>query len=164
VFVALSLTLDCTPDEAWDLIRSPRGFAYASAPLARFTPVEPRAFPERWTPGARYRARMLLGGLVPVGDVVIHTTHERVADARVVVDDGGPVSQPMASVSPWRHRMAVSAAPGGRTRFRDRLDVTGPIAPLMWAGLWVFWQWRGVRIRRLAARWRDGGPGTAAAR
>ncbi len=46
-------------------------------------------------------------------------------------------------------------APGGRTLFRDRLDVgAGILTPVVMVGFWVFWQLRARQIKRLAPGWR----------
>ena len=38
---------------------------------------------------------------------------------------------------------------------RDRLVFhAGPLGPLLWPGLWLVWQWRGLRMRALAPSWR----------
>jgi hypothetical protein len=58
-----------------------------------------------------------------------------------------------------RHRMAVSPAPRSSglprgTLLRDRMEFhAGPLTPLLWPGLWLVWQWRGLRMRQLAPTW-----------
>ncbi len=71
---------------------------------------------------------------------------------RIFEDHGGPLTGPLSVVSSWRHRMAVSAGPSpGTTLFRDRNEFSaGALTPLVWAGLWLFWQWRARRLTRLA--------------
>jgi hypothetical protein len=52
--------------------------------------------------------------------------------------------------------MAVSPSDDGRTLYRDRLDISaGMLTPLVWVGVWAFWQWRAFQLTRLAPRWRD---------
>jgi len=92
----------------------------------------------------------LLG--VPAGRMTVELHDERRGDVRIVHDRGGPQSGPLAALTTWRHRMAVSPLPGDRSRFRDRLDVGGAAAPAMWPTLWVLWQWRGHRLQVLARR------------
>ncbi|WP_223227641.1 hypothetical protein [Leifsonia xyli] len=60
---------------------------------------------------------------------------------------------------------AVPSADGRqRTLYRDRLIVrAGALTPVVWYGLWAFWQWRGGRLRRLAPNWAYD-PGTDPAR
>jgi hypothetical protein len=56
-------------------------------------------------------------------------------------------------ITSWRHRMAVTEQPNGRTLYRDRLDVSaGILTPLIWISLWVFWQWRALRLRAVLRR------------
>lgn len=156
--VTLDLVLDCPPDAAWEAVHSPAVFRAVSEPLTRVTSLEPRGFPERW-PSGEHRVRLSLLGIVPMGVQVIRLSDESrmLSDGsteRIVHDAGGPVSGPMRIVRSWHHRMAISVAPGGRTRFRDRLDVgAGVLTPFVTVGFWIFWQVRAARIKRLAPRW-----------
>jgi hypothetical protein len=46
----------------------------------------------------------------------------------------------------------VSPLPGGRTFYRDRLDISaGPLTPVVWIGTWLLWQYRAMGIRRVVA-------------
>lgn len=151
----LRLELDCPPDAAWDAVRSPRVLAEVYGPLVDLVPLDPPVFPEQWGEGGG-EVRVALSailGLVPLGEQRIRLSFSERGDARVLEDSGAPVSGPLSLVTRWRHRMAVAPAPGGRTLYRDRLDVGAGLAtPVVWAALWVLWQWRGVRLRRLARR------------
>jgi hypothetical protein len=96
-----------------------------------------------------------LWSLVPAGEQVIDIRYRERGDVRIVEDAGGPVSGVLAVITGWRHRMAVSPAPDGRTLYRDRLDVSaGPLTPLVWLGAWLYWQWRARQLARLAPGWR----------
>lgn len=156
--VTLDLVLDCPPDAAWEAVHSPAVFRAVSGPWTRAESLEPGGFPERW-PGGRHRVRLSLLGLLPMGEQVIDLSDETrmLRDgqvARIVHDRGGPVAGPMRLVRKWHHRMAITALPDGRTRFRDRLDVgAGVLTPVVVLGFWVFWQLRAAKIRRLAPGW-----------
>jgi hypothetical protein len=148
--IVLDLTLDCGIERAWALLHSPDAMRFAMAPVLEPAPVED-GWPARWpeaTPVA-LTTRMLH---VPSGRMTVELHDEVSGDVRIVHDRGGPVSGPLAALSSWRHRMAVSPLPDGRTRFRDRLDVGGVAAPAMWPTLWALWQWRGHRLQVLARR------------
>lgn len=149
--VVLRFELDAYPDEVWAVLHDPLAFSAVVTPLMVVEPVGHRRFPPTWTAGDHLvRARLL--GVIPLGDQRIRLTDSRRGDARIVEDSGGPVSGPLAIVSGWRHRMAVSPLPGGRTLYRDRLDFSaGALTPLVWLGLWAFWQFRGRRIRAVVA-------------
>jgi hypothetical protein len=76
----------------------------------------------------------------------------RRGDVRILEDTGGPVSGALGVITGWRHRMAVSPLPGGRTFYRDRLDISaGVLTPLVWFVTWLLWQYRAVGIRRVVA-------------
>lgn len=150
--VHLKLVLACPPDAAWRAIRSPSVFADVSYPLLEFEPLGDDGFPEEWSEGSHpVRARALFSVIDP-GTQDIDITYSARGAVRILEDDGGPLSGPLAIVTRWRHRMAVSAGPTpGTTLYRDRLEFSaGLLTPIVWAGLWLFWQWRGHALTRLA--------------
>ena len=98
------------------------------------------------------RLRML--GLLPMGTQLIRLSDETLPGERVVHDEGRPLTGAMRIVRRWHHRMVISDAGDGRTRFRDTLDVgAGLLTPVAWLGFWGFWQLRARRLRRLAPGW-----------
>lgn len=152
--VQLRLELDCTPDVMWEALRTPSVLQHVAHPWLAIEAVSPRGLPRRWPEGA-HGVHVSALGLVPLGRQTIDIHYSERAGARIVEDGGGPTTGLLAAVTSWRHRMAVSALPRGRTLYRDRLDVTaGPLTPLVWLSLWAFWQWRGAQLRRLSADWR----------
>jgi hypothetical protein len=148
--VTLRLELDCSPDDAWDALHAPAAMQYVMRPLLTFRMADGSRVPDRWEEGRGYVLRMKLFGLIPAGDERVEVTSETRGDARVLIDDGGPVSGALGVVSDWRHRMGVSPAAGGRTLYRDRLDVKGASVVAIWPVYWIVWQWRASRLKRLA--------------
>jgi hypothetical protein len=149
--VVLRFVIDAYPDAVWAALHDPAALRAVAAPILQMQPVGHRRFPPTWTPGD-HLVRVRLFGLVPVGDQVIRVSSSRRAGARILEDSGGPVSGALGIVDGWRHRMAVSPLPDGRTLYRDRLDITaGVLTPLVWFGAWLFWQWRALRIRQVVA-------------
>lgn len=149
--VTLRLELDATPDEVWEMLHDPLALGAVVAPLLELAPVGHRRFPPRWTAG-EHLVRTRLLGILPLGDQRIDLSTARRGGARILEDSGGPVSGVLAIVTTWRHRMAVSPAPGG-TLYRDRLDISaGILTPLVWLGAWALWQYRARRIRAVVAR------------
>ena len=70
-------------------------------------------------------------------------------------DFGGGISGPLALVTRWRHSMAIAPTPDGRTLYRDQLEFSAGLLTLpMWLVYWVFWQWRGFGMKRLAPNWK----------
>lgn len=149
--VLLKLVLDCDPDAAWQAIRSPRVFREVSSPLLSFTSLEPAGFPELW-PQGEHPVSVRALGLVPSGtQSIVITTPPARNGVRRVIDTGRGLSGPLTLITEWEHTMAVSAAPGGRTLYRDQLKFSaGPLTLLAWPAFWVFWQWRALQLRRLA--------------
>ena len=152
--ILLKLELDCTPDAAWDSIRSPEVFRAVSFPFTTFSSLEDGGFPEQWSEGKHLLSVRALG-LVDVGRQSVDLRFiERADGVRVVRDTGEGVSGPLSLVTRWRHEMAVSALPDGRTLYRDQLRFSaGRLTLPMWLVYWAFWQWRAFGIRRLAATW-----------
>ena len=150
--VQLKLVLDCTPDAAWRALRSPSVFADVSYPLVGFEPLGDMPFPEEWSEGSHPVRARALSDILDAGTQDIDLTFRRRGDTRIFEDHGGPLTGPLAIVTDWRHRMAVSAGPRpGTTLLRDRLEFSaGVLTPLVWIGFWAFWQWRAHGLIRLA--------------
>jgi hypothetical protein len=155
VRILLKLELNCSPDAAWRAIRSPAALERVSWPFTVFTSLEPGGFAAEWEAGDHpVRVRAL--GLVDVGtqNIAISFQH-RTDGVRVMRDSGPPLSGPLTLITSWRHQLAVSGLPDGRTLYRDELRFSAGLAtPLVWLALWAFWQWRAIGLRRLAATWR----------
>ncbi len=156
--ILLKLVLDCDADAAWRALHSPRAVAELYGPFVELEPLAER-LPTALTPGLDVPVRMSVGGVVPLGAQLIHTTDRYVEDSRgpvrILRDSGIPLTGPLAALDVWDHQMAVSPAPGdpSRTLWRDRLVIGGGAAAPLWPVLWSVWQWRGLRLRQLAPTW-----------
>jgi hypothetical protein len=155
--VQLKLVLDCPPDAAWRAIRSPSVFADVSYPLVEFEPLGDAGFPEEWDEGSHpVRARALFG-ILDAGtqdiNIGFSMRGSEPGGVRIFEDHGGPLTGPLTIVTRWRHRMAIAAGPTpATTLFRDRLEFSaGLLTPAVWIGFWLFWQWRGRALNRLAS-------------
>jgi len=50
--------------------------------------------------------------------------------------------------------MAISSAPQDNTLYRDRLTFSAGVwTPFVFLSLWMFWQWRSMRLKGLAKKW-----------
>ena len=149
--VLLKQVLDCDPDAAWRAIRSPDVFRAVSSPLMTFTSAEKLG--PTWTQG-EHPVTARLFGVIPVGKQIIDLTFTQKGDTRLVHDTGEPVSGALSIVSYWHHTMAVSPTKDGRTLFRDRLLFDAePLSLAVWPGMWAFWQWRALQLKRMAPHW-----------
>jgi hypothetical protein len=152
--VQLKLILNCEPDDAWRALRSPTVLQELYGPLLSLAPDSP--MPTLWEPGAMH-VTMKGAGVVSVGRQLIDLDFDvkRMPGVRILVDNGRPLSGPLALLDSWHHQMAVAPAPGqeGKTLYRDRLDITGPAAVALWMPLWTMWQWRGLRLSQMAPNW-----------
>lgn len=149
--VQLKLVLDCPPDVAWKALRSPAVFGDVSYPLVVFAPRDGGEFPAFWSEGSHPVKARALNGLLDAGtqdiDVRFGESHGR----PIFEDRGGPLTGPLTIITRWRHRMVLASWPDGRTLYRDRLEFSaGLLTPLVWVGMWVFWQWRARGLVRLA--------------
>lgn len=147
--INLSLELPADPEAVAERLRDPQIMRAIARPLLDFRSIEPGGFPERWE-GGPHRVTLMLGSVLPIGTQVIdldwpETGREGVHLQR---DDG----RGLGGLLRIQHRMAVAPGPQG-TSFRDRLDVHGPLAAVLWLPLWAVWQWRGRRFEKLAWHW-----------
>lgn len=154
--VFLRLTLDCEPDAAWRAIANPAVFTAVSSPLMKISSKEQGGFPEAWVGDGPHEVSMRLFGIIPLGRqlVDISFTH-RPGGVRMMVDSGKPLSGPLCVVTSWDHRMAVSDTGDRKTLYRDRLVVkAGLLTPVVFVGMWSFWQYRALKLKRLARTWK----------
>lgn len=153
--VQLKLVLDAPPDAVWAALRAPAVLSEVAHPFFSFEPLSPRGLPRVWTEGEHPVLASMLWGMIPAGEQVIDIRFRERGTVRIIEDAGGPVSGPLTVITRWRHRMAVAPADGGGTLYRDRLDISaGLLTPVVWIGVWAFWQWRGWQLARLAHTWR----------
>jgi hypothetical protein len=148
--VQVKMVLRCSPDAAWDAVRSPSRFRRVSRPFLFFRSLEAGGFPTSWPVGDhRVRVRGPLA-LFPLGEQTISISYSEHAGIRIMQDAGCATSGILTTITRWRHRIAIAPTADGRTLYRDRLDFSaGPLTPLVWLGLWAFWQWRSVGLRRI---------------
>lgn len=171
MYVQLKFPMDTPSDAAWRALRSVAVVRELYSPLVDVRPLGDfipengsasvelenlEAVATMWEPGS-VECRARLFGIIPLGRQIIRVSFEQAEDGRtnLFVDTGGATSGPLALLTGWRHRMAVSPLPGdpGRSLWRDRVEFHGPMAPLYWPVLWALWQWRGQKIRALAPGW-----------
>jgi hypothetical protein len=135
----------------WDEVRLPRLWLHVSAPLLAFDPIDPPELPETWIEG-RYRVRMRLFGVLPIGHQWVVTSLPRPEDHergvyRIRDEGSGDI------VQVWDHRVVIRARDDGRTGYRDDVEVrAGLWTPLVWAFAHVFYRYRQARWRALARR------------
>lgn len=146
VTVTLSTTLECTPDTAWERVRTSALLMHVAAPLIRFVPKGDTPFPGDWAPG-EYRAWMWLFGLIPIGwQAVVISEPPPDGATRFIRDNGyGPL------IRRWDHWIAIAPGEHGTTRYVDRVDIeAGVLTPLIAAFARVFYAHRQRRWRQLA--------------
>lgn len=146
--VTLSTTLQCTPDAAWERVRTSALLMHVAAPLIRFVPKGGTPFPAIWEPG-EYRAWMWLFGLLPIGwQAVVISEPPPDGATRFIRDNGfGPL------ISRWDHWIAIATGEDGTTRYVDRVDIeAGALTGLVAAFARVFYAHRQRRWRALARK------------
>lgn len=153
--VFLRLTLDCEPEVAWRAMSDPEVFRAVSSPLLTITSNEKGGFTQAWTGDGPHEVSMRLLGIIPIGRQTIDVSFtQRPGGVRMMKDSGTPLSGPLTSLACWDHRMAISEEGNGKTLFRDRLVVQAGVHTLFFfTGLWLFWQWRAAKIKKLASGW-----------
>lgn len=160
MIVQLKLVLDCEPDAAWHALQSPAALREVVSPWLDFAPAAPEPLPAQWAQGEHLMRALALRTLA-VGTVAIDISRPGglPSGVRMLRDTGGLRGSLGRGLREWDHRMAVSPAAGGGTLYRDRLRFSGPLAAPSWYPIWLFWQWRALRLRQLAPTWSfDGEP------
>lgn len=166
--VQLKLALAATPATVVDALANPEVMVAVTRPLVVYRSEEAGGFPTRWTTAPRrVRARIL--GVLPLGRTHVSLRFYEIkvpplssapgsGVARVQEDTGRGIDGTFRLLR-IRHRMAVSPLPRSSgvvdgTLLRDRMEFhAGVLTPLLWPGLWLVWQWRGLRLRQLAPTW-----------
>lgn len=144
--VEVTTFLDAPPDAIWEAVQKPGVFAYVSAPLIRFAPLEPPALPEHWSEGG-FRVKIRFLGSIPLGAQWIRVSlPEPEGDVRFVRDNGSGTL-----ATRWDH--LISIAPEGQgTRYTDRVDIDAGWLTAAVAGFaWMFYTHRQRRWRALVA-------------
>jgi hypothetical protein len=147
--VRLETKLPVPAEAAFAAVTTPRLLEHVAAPLLRFRPLDPPAFPDRWTPG-RYRVAMRAFGLVPLGRqwIEISFLEPDAEGARGVRDNG---SGDLVRV--WDHLIRIRRLDGESCLYRDEVEVkAGLLTPFIWAFAQLFYRHRQRRWRALAAR------------
>lgn len=157
--IMLKFVIDVDADAAWHALHSPAVLGEIYGPLITLERLSPDDSPETAHPS--YAVQMRLFDVIPLGRQLIALSDgirdDRTGSVRIVRDSGIPLTGPLSTLDVWDHQMAVSPVSGDRRRtlWRDRLVIAGPLAPVLWPMLWVVWQWRQRRIRRIAPSWAD---------
>lgn len=156
--VLLKQTLNCTPDAAWRAMRSPAVLAEVYSPLMELDSLQRGGFPTIWSEG-EHPVYLYGCGLVPMGTQTIDLAFRRVPDfprVRMLRDSGHPTSGILSLITRWEHKIAISdgMASDDTCLYRDQLVFSaGAATPLVWPVLWLMWQWRGLKLKRLASTW-----------
>ena len=135
--------LAAKPDIVKNHVMTPALLNYVVAGLMKFRPIDPAAFPDRWTPG-KYTVRMLAFHVIPVGRQIVGIELPQENDEWFVRDNG---SGSIARV--WDHLIFVEPE-GNGTRYTDHVRVDAGILTwpvMLYAAL--FYRYRQKRWHKL---------------
>ncbi len=137
--------IPCSPARLGSELERPVLLQHLAAPMLAFVPLDPPEFPAVWSPG-EYRARLLLGGRIPLG---VHTLVPQPlpADAAPLVwHDAGH----SGLIRVWDHQITISDV-HGMTRYTDLVEIhAGVLTGVAWLFAKVFYTHRQRRLNRLA--------------
>lgn len=150
--VQLRIHLPVDAETLWQALRTPAVFRAVSSPLLEMASEEALGLPDLWQGDGPHLISIRALNVIPMGTQTIDAHFKIAPDGtQIMTDAGQPQSGALTAITQWQHRMAVTALPDGTALYRDRLDFSaGALTPLLWLSLWAFWQWRGLRLRRLA--------------
>lgn len=146
--VRLTTKLPISVDVAIALVRTPVLLNHIAAPLLRFTPVAPSAFPPFWQEGA-YRVRVLLAGILPLGRQWIDISYVEASAGSFRMRDNGRGDLARR----WDHWITIAPDGEGTCTYVDEIEIeAGPLTPFVWAFARLFYAHRQRRWRALVAR------------
>ena len=143
--VALSTDLAAPPDAVWRALTSPATLIHVARPLLRFPDLEGRTSP--WRQGDTARTRVLLLGVLPVGQHRLTIEEIDEVARRVQTDEGSVV------LRSWRHQITIQPRGSGGCRYTDVVEIdAGLLTPVVARWAVGFYRWRQRRWRALARR------------
>lgn len=145
--IRLTTKLAVSAETAATLVGTPALLEYVAAPLLRFAPVDPPAFPHSWEE-RRYRVRVMFAGVVPMGRQWIDISRENDPSGSFRMRDNG--SGDLARK--WDHRITIEPDGEGRCIYADKVEIeAGPLTFVVWGFARLFYAHRQLRWRRLTA-------------
>jgi hypothetical protein len=136
--------LPCSTARLRPELAKPMLLNWVSWPMLHFLAVDPPALPERFADG-RYRTRLLLGMILPIGE---HTLDLRITPG----PDPGLVLQDASSskvIQVWDHRIHLEDY-YGMTRYTDEVEVhAGPLTIPVWLFAYAYYAHRQRRLNLL---------------
>jgi len=146
--VSVSSHINLPPAEVWHLVQTPQLLLFIAAPLVRFAFLEPVPRTS-FVSNARYRARLMLFGILPFGTQwIVPSVHEqgKAAWPKRLRDNGYSVL-----IERWDHWITVEPDGADTTRYTDEVEIrAGALTPFIWAFAQVFYRHRQRRWRLLA--------------
>jgi ligand-binding SRPBCC domain-containing protein len=141
----LATEIDAPLEVVWRHVRTSALLRHVAAPLITFYALEPSELPEIWVEG-RYRVGLKIFGWLPFGDQWIVVEHVETPEGYAVRDNGSS-----RLIRRWDHHITLTDAGGGRTLYRDTLDLEAGLLTLpVYAFAQVFYRHRQRRWRELA--------------
>jgi hypothetical protein len=145
--VHVQTELDCLPERVWNEVQKSALLLVVAHPIVRIEPVDEVDFPVCWAEGATIRCRSYLFGVVPLGVRTIFLERIDQAAREIQSRENDPL------VRRWDHLITVAAADGGRTLYRDMVEIEAGLLTLpVWLFASGFYRHRQMRWRRLAKR------------
>lgn len=138
--------LPCSIARLTPELAKPMLLNWISWPLLHFVAVDPPALPDRFGAG-RYRTRLLLGVLLPIGEHTLNLQRLPTTGPGLVWHDAGHSG--LARV--WDHRIHLEDY-YGMTRYTDEVEVRAGLLTLpAWLFARVYYAHRQRRLNRLVA-------------
>ena len=146
-----SCLLPCSMDRLASELGRPALFHYLASPMLVFDAVEPTDAITRWSPG-KYRFRLLLGRLLPIGEHVVNLQRTvqdaAAAESKLVVWHDAGYSD---LIRLWDHQIVLEDFLG-MTRYTDEVEIhAGPLTLPAWLFAVAFYRHRQRRLNRLVA-------------
>ncbi len=144
--LACTSLLPCSTARLARELAKPMLLNWISWPLLHFVAVDPPALPDRFALG-RYRTRLMLGVLLPIGEHTLDLQQAPAAGPGLVWHDAGYSDL----IKVWDHKIRLEDF-HGMTRYTDEVEVhAGPLTAPAWLFAYAFYTHRQRRLNRLVA-------------
>jgi hypothetical protein len=142
--LARTTLLPCSMARLIPELAKPMLLNWISWPFLHVVAVDPPRLPERFGTG-RYRTRLRLGGLLPIGEHVIDLQPGPAAGPGVVAHDAGHGDL----VRTWDHKIRLADF-HGMTRYTDEVEIrAGLLTVPIWLFAYAYYAHRQRRLNRL---------------
>lgn len=144
MIASISTELGCTEDELWSRLIQPKVLQFLANPVLSFIPCDGSDFEKEWTVGKKYRMKLYLLKLLPLG---MHQIELIVMDKlknQIVARESDRIARV------WNHTIRFKTIGKNRLHYTDEIEIrAGLFTPVLWVFAHIFYRHRQRRWGKL---------------